>query len=44
MPGVGQPRDSGEHVAGAPLGDEVEQREILVLRHEPERVAHALRR
>ena len=40
---VGEPRDRGEHVAGATLGDEVEQREELVLRHEAERVAHALR-
>ena len=39
---VGQPPDEREHVAGAPLGDEVEQREVLVLGHEAQRVAHAL--
>ena len=40
----GEPRDRREDVGGAPLGDDVEERDELVFGHEAERVAHALGR
>src|ERR1019366_2206055 len=40
---IGEPSDGRENVARAMLRDDVEQRDVLVLVHEAERVANALR-
>ena len=41
-PEIGESRDGGEYIPGPALDDDVEQRQMLVLVHEPERLAHAL--
>ena len=41
MPASARRATNGEDVAGAALGDDVEQRDELVLGHETQRLAHA---
>ena len=38
---VGEAGDRSKDVAGAPLSDDIEQRQMLVLMHEPEGLAHS---